>query len=425
MKKNTNLKVLTGAIVFVVVLVLINSFRSPQTPTIETQEPNNLNEAIASQFNDDLREVAARLQETEKTLKHISDENERLARSVQIKPDEDNDTVHTDKILPLIEEINALKKELVTLREAQVSSDYEVKPEASEKPKAVEPVQENTPEPIWNPIKSNVAETKTHTPYYTMPAGSDLGQVTLLSALIGEVPADGKLMQPLFPFSAVINRGDLMAANGIPLPDELSGMKVSGYAIGVGSFLDNISCVRAYVTSALFVFEDGRFLTAGEEEMRHSSELLNNESLGYLTTPYGNPCIPGKFITNAPKVLGAFMAAGSVQGASNALADWQMSYLGDSSGIMKTPTGSLSHFVAGGAVNQGTAKVSEWIEKRIQGSFDIVYVPASIPNKTGSGFHPNTVTFHLTKTIPLDKENEGRLLHYGYQKAAALDSSLD
>ena len=107
-------------------------------------------------------------------------------------------------------------------------------------------------------------------------------------------------MQPLFPFSAIINRGDLMAANGIPLPPNISGMKVNGYAIGVGSFLDNISCVRAYVTSALFVFDDGHFVTVGKEQMNGTAEMVNNESLGYLTTAFGNPCIKGQYFTNAP-----------------------------------------------------------------------------------------------------------------------------
>ena len=41
-------------------------------------------------------------------------------------------------------------------------------------------------------------------PYYTIPAGSDLVDTTLYLRLIGEVPVEGKLMQPLFPFSAIV-----------------------------------------------------------------------------------------------------------------------------------------------------------------------------------------------------------------------------
>lgn len=422
MTKNTTLKFLTGGIILVVVLVLINS-HSSRTSVIEV-EKNPIHEDVAAQFNDNLRDVAARLQETEKKLKDLNEENQRLSSILPGDLEEALAKQQTHMNASLKKEISALKERLETIQSQEKEEIYPVKTEAPYKPE--EPVA--TVEPIlpsWNPIQHNIAETQTHTPYYTIPAGSDLGNATLLSALIGEVPSEGKLMQPLFPFSAVIHRGDLMAANGVPLPDELAGMKIGGYAIGVGSFLDNISCVRAYVTSALFVFEDGHFITAGNEDMSHSTELLNNESLGYLTTPYGNPCIQGKYITNAPQVMRAFMAAGGIQGAGAAIADWQMSFLGDSNGIMKSPTGSLAQYAAGGALNQSTTKISDWIEKRLQGSFDLVYVPASLPNTGGKGFHPNTANLHFTKTIPLDKKNNGRVLHYGHQNTHALDNSLE
>jgi hypothetical protein len=424
MKQNTGLKALAGTVVLVVVLVLINS-KHPNTPATEESDPNNMNAAIASQFNDNLREVAARLHETEKKLKHMQESNQKLASEIRDKPEQETSDA-SEENQDFKKEINTLKEQIEALQEEH-HTDYPLNPE---EPKATTSTEKSDvvvtepSTPHWNPIQAAVAETKTHTPFYTIPAGADLGSVTLLSSLIGEVPSEGKLMQPLFPFSAVINRGDLMAANGIALPDELAGMKISGYAIGVGSFLDNISCVRAYVTSALFVFEDGHFVTAGSEEMRHSSELLNNESLGYLTTAYGNPCIKGKYITNAPQVLSAFMAAGGIQGAGSALSEWQMSYLGDAGGVMKHPTGSLAHFAAGGAANQSSVKVSEWLEKRIQGSFDLVYVPASLPNKNSKGFHANTVNLHFTKTIPLDKDNTGRLLNYGHQQNLSSDDSL-
>lgn len=413
MKKNTGLKVLTGTIVFVVILVLINS-KHTSAPVIEEPEANHVTAGIASQFNDNLREVAARLQETEKKLKHMSETNKKLADELHQKSEPEPDTTFTN-------EINALKAQIEALR-AQ-PHDYPVSTDNTPKEKTEEPSPES-PVAHWNPLQAAVAETETHTPYYTIPAGADLGRVTLLSSLLGEVPSEGKLMQPLFPFSAIINHGDLMAANGVALPDELAGMKISGYAIGVGSFLDNISCVRAYVTSVLFVFEDGHFVTAGSEEMRHSSELLNNDSLGYLTSDYGNPCIKGQYITNAPQVLAAFMATGGIQGAGSALADWQMTSIKDTSGIMNLPTGSFGHFAAGGALNQSSAKVSEWLEKRIQGSFDLVYVPASLPNPKGSGFHANTVNLHFTKTIPFDKDNQGRVLNYGHQHSTHLDDDL-
>jgi len=260
------------------------------------------------------------------------------------------------------------------------------------------------------------------TPFYTIPAGSDFSKVTLLSALIGEVPVEGKLMQPLFPFSALISRGDLMTANGMQLPDEIIGMKVSGYSIGVGSFLDNISCARAYVTSALFVFEDGHFVTVGKEQMNSSAELINNDSIGYLTTQYGNPCIKGQYISNAPQVLTSMMLAGGIQGAGSALSKWQMSYQAEGGTSIATPTGNLGHFAAGGALGEGSQKISDWLEKRIQGSFDMVFVPASI--KVNTGFIPNQLSLHINQTINIDKELNGRVLDYGKQTQKQFDNAL-
>ena len=217
-----------------------------------------------------------------------------------------------------------------------------------------------------------------------------------------------------------------MASNGVPLPPDISGMKVSGYAIGVGSFLDDISCVRAYVTSALFTFQDGHFVTVGQEEMKNTTDLVNNESLGYLTTPYGNPCIHGKYFTNAPRVLGAMMAAGGAQGVGTAISQWQMTYFAGTNGVVGAPTGSFAPFAAGNALAEGSTKAADWLEKRIQGSFDMVFVPASTPVRVGNmcRYRPNRVSLHITKTIKIDKQTNGRVLDYGQLQNYMHDTSL-
>ena len=78
MKKNAGLKVLTGVVVGVAALILMNSNHHSNEPIKQQNDPNNLNEAIASQFNDNIRDVAARLQETEKKLASLESENNRL-----------------------------------------------------------------------------------------------------------------------------------------------------------------------------------------------------------------------------------------------------------------------------------------------------------------------------------------------------------
>ncbi len=67
---------------------------------------------------------------------------------------------------------------------------------------------------------------------------------------------------------------------------------------------------------------------------------------------------------------------------------------------------------------QGSVKAADWLEKRIQGSFDMVFVPASV------GQRPNQVSFHLTQTINLDKEQNGRVLDYGNPQHHTHDFSL-
>lgn len=65
MNKNNGIKILAGSVVVVVILILINSRQT--TPINDPiSNPNNFGEAIASQFNDNIRDVSARLLETEK-----------------------------------------------------------------------------------------------------------------------------------------------------------------------------------------------------------------------------------------------------------------------------------------------------------------------------------------------------------------------
>ena len=426
MKKNAGLKVLSGAVVGVVALVMMNHGEHSKT-TEAARDPNNMNEAIASQFNDNIRDVAARLQETEKKLAHLEKKGVHTEKDPSDTPDSNPE---------LANDIQALKEELNQLKNSRGESGNQ--PTAHEDnihdiDKLLMKQDNNANElAYWDRLKTKVSE-KIQSPkpttkklkaikYYTIPAGSDLGHTTLLSALIGEVPSEGKLMQPLFPFSAVISRGDLMAANGIALPPNISGMKINGYAIGVGSFLDSISCVRAYATSALFVFDDGHFVTVGKEKMNDTAELVNNDSLGYLSTPYGNPCIKGKYFTNAPQVLAAMLAAGGVQGVGTAISQWQMSTVTNQGGATQVPVGSFGKYAAGDALAQGSVKAADWMEKRIQGSFDMVFVPASTP--IHNTYRATQLSFHLTQTIQLDKEPDGRLLDYGNAQQHTHDFSL-
>lgn len=375
MNKNKGIKILAGSVVFAVVMILINSRHSTPIHDDTTPNPNNFHEAITSQFNDNIRDVSARLLETEKKLEQMHKENKSLQKQLKQPTQEASHTLQ-DELQTLKEKLSALtdhQTQSYPMEGTQASVSGQIKDLDGLLDKA--PIESKI---FADQDSSTKEEAPTKTPFYTIPAGSDFSKVTLLSALMGEVPVEGKLMQPLFPFTAMVSRGDLMTANGMQLPEEIIGMKISGYSIGVGSFLDNISCVRAYITAALFVFEDGHFVSIGQEQMKSSAELVNNDSIGYLTTQFGNPCIKGQYITNAPRVLAAFMAAGGIQGAGNALSKWQMSYQAEGGSAIATPTGDLAHFAAGGAINEGSQKLLIGLRKEYKAaSIWFLFQPAS------------------------------------------------
>lgn len=423
MRKNLGIKILSSVMISTVAVILITTRHSTK---IENPETDTLKVSINTELNDNIRDVLARLIETEKKIQYLEKRHKEALNKNQ----------NPDPTHELQSSIESLKQELSALKnKTEENGDLSDRstdrpPDHSAQIKDIDKLlmknqldlQEKSYWEKLNPkdmLKKSIAsEAPNKIAYYTIPAGSDLNKVTLLSALIGEVPSDGKLMQPLFPFSAIISRGDLMASNGIALPSDIAGMKISGYAIGVGSFLDNISCVRAYVTSALFTFQDGHFVTIGSEQMTNTTDLVNNDSLGYLTNSFGNPCIHGTYFTNAPRVLTAMMASGGMQGIGNALSQWQMSYTNNANGTSSSPTGSFLPFAGGNALSEGTLKASDWLEKRIQGSFDMVFVPASYKNQ------PNQVSLHITQTLKIDKELNGRTLNDANTQTVFHDHSL-
>lgn len=459
--KQKPLKIITVAVVAVVGVILFSG-NNQKTEKAATSNVNNINEAVASNFNDSVRVVTARADAMEKKLADIDAKNQELERlNKKLITGVKRDDKANAKALTggLSQEIALLKQEIASIKlqktkEVGLSAKYQisnttavsslVKParfviDIDEEQSHYLPTKAEST--YWERLDKRRKRYQTSSgeqstskankknkgiPYYTLPAGSDLGGTTLLSALIGEVPNDSKFSQPLFPFSAIVSRGSLMSANGVPLPPDIKGMKVGGYAIGVGSFLDNISCTRAYVTSALFVFQDGHFETVGKESMKSAADLVDNQAIGYLTNVFGNPCIRGEYYTNAPQVLAVMTGANVVGGIGAGLAQSQTSYSVSGGGIASAPTGSTAKIMLGNATSEGLKETNIWLKERIKGSFDMVFVPASVPFKVGNQVHfrPNRLTLHLTKTIEINKDTQGRRLGYGRSQTYINDYSL-
>ncbi len=453
--KQTHLKLLTIGCVALVAFSLIATKKTKPANRL-ADNPNNFSQSSIASANDYLRAISARLNESEKAsiklsaeLKALKGENELLNKSREGQKRQASGQLRgiNQAIEGLKEKQSQLTQKALADNKPVVSNkaNYAIYNQSTQPISYVVDLEEGqsddygrggardwkTPNRLalkedvnYHPQNSSNKDGKKPIPYYTIPAGSDLASTTLLSALIGEVPVDSKLAQPLFPFSAVIGRGALMAANGVALPSELRGMKVSGYAIGVGSFLDNISCTRAYATQALFVFQDGHFEVVGEERMHSATDMVDNKALGYLTTAFGNPCIPGTYYTNAPRVLAALTGAAGVSGAGKALSQFQMSYFAGAGTAVGVPSGSIGQYALGEGLSSGSVKAAEWLEHRIKESFDMVFVPASFPiegRNNRISFIPNRFTLHITKTIEINKDLNARRISYANNENARFD----
>ncbi|MQT50276.1 TIGR03752 family integrating conjugative element protein, partial [Pseudomonas helleri] len=152
---------------------------------------------------------------------------------------------------------------------------------------------------------SKAAGVSTATPVYTVPTNATLMGSIAMTALIGRVPVDGTVNDP-YPFKVLIGP-DNLTANGIDLP-EVAGAVVSGTASGDWT----LSCVRGQVRSVTFVFHDGTIRTVPEEGERSDNRQQNNkggnttqEGLGWISDPYGIPCVSGERRSNAQQYLGS------------------------------------------------------------------------------------------------------------------------
>jgi len=460
MSTNLSIKVLSGVAVVATLsfLAVSSPNKSLEDNTESENKNNNLNVHSISDANSNIRAVSVRLNKVESKnealLEQIREELLSLKKGAKNKraADEGNQKNNFEiQLSALKSEIRALKSTKSKPRILTENRSYLINEDKGHKVNHIndnyldldELSQDMAPKrtgALLNEKSDNYGVLKDKSayfnklkkenkgiPFYTIPAGSDVQNATLLTSLIGEVPLNGKVSQPLFPFSSVISRGALMAANGVPLPKELVGMKIGGFSYGVGSFLDNISCLRAYVTSALFLFKDGHFVTVGDGSLQNSTSAVSSSSIGYLTDKYGSPCIKGSYHTNAPNVLSSLMVAGAAEGIGKGVAAWQQSTVASAGGIITSPTGNLGSFIGGHALGATPAQAADWLKNRIGDSFDFVYVPASTPYKSKqnkTSYKPNRLMLHFTQTIAIDKDTTSRRVNYEKSQTNNFDDGL-
>jgi integrating conjugative element protein (TIGR03752 family) len=248
------------------------------------------------------------------------------------------------------------------------------------------------------------------TPWFTIPENATLTRVTAMTAIVGRVPVDGRVTDPM-NFKAIIGRENL-AANGWDVPDEISGIVVSGIAIGDMA----LSCSEGRIHSLTFVFEDGSIRTVSSRRRSGAGGAAagsgqasagSQPSLGYISDLWGNPCISGRFVTNAPAYLTDVVGLRSLGVASRAYAAAQTTTTdsAQTSTTNSAVTGSRGAYVLGQAASGATDEVTTWILGRLKNSFDAVVTPAG-----------QKIVLHVEQEIAIDRPAKPRRLDH--QQAA-------
>lgn len=252
-------------------------------------------------------------------------------------------------------------------------------------------------------------------PVYTVPTNATLMGSIAMTALIGRVPVDGTVNDP-YPFKVLIGQ-DNLTANGIEIPD-VAGAVVSGTASGDWT----LSCVRGQIRSVTFVFNDGTIRTIPEDresggnnrQQDNNNGNTTQSGLGWISDPYGIPCVSGERRSNAQQYLGtqALITAAGAGAASLIDSDsGQVSYMNGDGSIGTVGIGGNE--AMGRILASGVQDMSQWVNKLYGQAFATVYV------KPGA-----KVAVHREEPLTIDYAPKGRRVDHslgGVPHAQELD----
>lgn len=254
---------------------------------------------------------------------------------------------------------------------------------------------------------------------YTLPQNSTLMGSVAMSALIGRVPVDGTVNDP-YPFKILIGP-DNLTANGIDLPD-VAGAVASGTASGDWT----LSCVRGQIRSLTFVFNDGTvrtFPAPAEDGSQNNNQASSNGSpqtiqggLGWISDPYGIPCIAGDRRSNAKEYLGnqsLLTAAGAGIAKLLDADENNTSTVFSGNGTAFGTTGTQGNSALGTILTGGVNDIRQWMNKLYGEAFAAVYVQPGVK-----------VSVHLDQQLAIDYELKGRKVDYS-AGATHVSANLD
>ena len=312
----------------------------------------------------------------------------------------------------LFDEIDSLTEELKEIKRVGGQSDFPLGSGFDDLGQGTSAVA--TTSFVWiDPIDSvaqvgefgQIETTSLERPVYTIPQNATLVGSTAMTALIGRVPFQGQVRDPM-PFK-VLTGFDNLAANGMTI-DGIEGMVWSGYAVGDWT----MGCVSGKLESVTFVFEDGTIRTAGSGGDGGSS---SSGSIGWISDEYGVPCIPGQRKSNAMTFLAQQAALTATQAAADAAAALEttqaFSGLGNISSLV---SGDSGNYMLGKTVAGGAQSTASWLAQRASQDIDAIYVEAG-----------KRVAIHINREIRIDYEKGGRKLNHEQTFSALVVPDLD
>lgn len=244
-------------------------------------------------------------------------------------------------------------------------------------------------------------------PIYTIENTSTLFSNTTMTALMGVVPNKNNAVKNLMRFK-IISGPENIASNGLYLPD-VKNIIWTGFAIGNRE----MQCIQATVDTVTFTFQDGTIRTVENKQKGGSGQIA--EGLGYLSDPWGKPCIKGVLISNATEYLRDRMIAAGAAATASAAAATQTTTIRDSTGGVSTAvTGSQGDFIAGQTGMATLNELADYLRDRMDQAVDIVYLDAG-----------KDVVIHVEKEIQIDYDPAGRKLLHMAMTQKARRSRLD
>jgi integrating conjugative element protein (TIGR03752 family) len=247
---------------------------------------------------------------------------------------------------------------------------------------------------------------------YTVPSNATLMGSIAMTALIGRVPIDGTVNDP-YPFKVLIGP-DNLTANGIDIPD-VAGAVVSGTASGDWT----LSCVRGQIRSVTFVFQDGTIRTVpensagdGNGHAQDHNGASSQDGLGWISDPYGIPCVSGERRSNAQQYLGsqALITAAGAGAASLIKSDnGSVAVVANNNGSLGT-VGISGNEAMGRILAGGVRDMADWVNKLYGQAFAAVYVQPGA-----------RVAVHLEQPLDIDYDAQGRRVNHRIGEAHASD----